>query len=263
MLESKRKAIIFLVLAFLLAVGAGIVYLQKVSAINSELGGMTEVYVANSDIHSRALLQPSDVSVTSIPNRYVSDSHIVDVEELQNKVSLVPLSEGDLITRNILKEFAEIEDQNNRLITVMAGNNVVYDQELDAMDRVDIIVSDKFDDENKTAVFMNDVLVSRVASSGGEFQGVQLEMSLVEAEKFIHRQNYADQIRIIRSHIGQSNEIQVDPADDIEEELNETDEEPLEEEVEEQEESEEDQPDNEGDDENEDSENEDDDEEDE
>ncbi|WP_100406430.1 SAF domain-containing protein [Bacillus solitudinis] len=205
MLESKRRAIIFLVLAFLLAVVAGFVFLQKVSAINSELGGMTEVFVANKEVYSRALISPEDVMVMSIPNRFVTESHIVDYQDLQNKVSIVPLSEGDLITKNMLKDYAQLQNEENRLITVMAGTSVVFDQQLEAMDRVDIIVSENFDGKPNTTLFMRDVLVARVASSGGEFQGVQLEMSVEQAQPFIHRQNYADQMRLLKSNIGREN----------------------------------------------------------
>ncbi|QKS72486.1 flp pilus assembly protein CpaB [Paenalkalicoccus suaedae] len=216
MLDSKRKAMIFLSLAFLLAIGAGFVYLQKVSQMNEELGGMTEVFVAGQDIFSRELIRPEDVSVQAIPNRFVTDSHITNVDDLRQKVALVPLSEGDLLTQNMLKEFDDTQEQNDRLITVMAGNNVVFDQQLDAMDLVDIIVSDTFSGEAATTLFMEDVLVARVATSGGEFQGVQLEMTIEQAQAFIHRQNYADQLRIIRSTAG-SSEAPVSPDEVVDE----------------------------------------------
>ncbi|WP_133058598.1 Flp pilus assembly protein CpaB [Halalkalibacter urbisdiaboli] len=202
MLESKRRAIIFLILAFLLAVVAGFVFLQKVKAINSELGGMTDVFVASKEVYSRALITPDDVTIMSIPNRFVTDSHIVDYQDLQNQVSIVPLSKGDLITKNMLKDYAQLQDEEHRLVTVMAGENVVFDQQLEAMDRVDIIVSENFEGKPNTSLFMKDVLVARVASSGGEFKGVQLEMSIEQAQPFIHRQNYADQIRLLKSNIG-------------------------------------------------------------
>lgn len=203
MLESKRRAIIFLSLSFLLAVVAGFVFLQKVRALNADLGGMTEVYIANADIPSRAVIQPEHVTTMEIPNRYVTDSYIVSALDLEHKVSVVPLSEGDIITKNVLKPVTNVTRENHRLVTMFGSEEISFDEELEALDRVDIIVSHQFDDEEKTETFMTDVLVARVAKEDNKFKGVQLEVSEEDAPKLIHMQNYADRIRILKANVEQ------------------------------------------------------------
>lgn len=206
MIESKRKAIIFFVLAAILAGTAGFLTLTKVKELNSDLGTMVSVYAAKGDIASRSVITPKDVAVEEIPKKFLTDQHITSTDDLQNKVSVIPLSAGDLITKNMLKQASAVMEENNRLITLMASDRVFFDEQLEALDRVDIIVSVHFDNENKTQIFMKDVKVARVANDNKKFAGVQLEVSLEQAPKLIHMQNYADSVRIIKANVGAGKE---------------------------------------------------------
>ncbi|MGK7376625.1 SAF domain-containing protein [Planococcus sp. 1R117A] len=202
MIESKRKAIIFFLLAAILAGTAGFLTLQKVKALNNDLGTMVNVYAASGDIASRSVITPKDITVEEIPKKFVTEEHIVNTDDLENKVSVIPLSAGDLITKNMLKQASAVMEENNRLITLMASERVFFDEQLEALDRVDIIVSLKDKDENKTEIFMKDVKVARVANDNKKFGGVQVEVALDQAPKLIHMQNYADSVRIIKANVG-------------------------------------------------------------
>lgn len=202
MLESKRKAIIFLSLSLLLAVTAGILFLGKVKSLNTDLGGRTKVYVAAADIASRTPIKPGQVRTVELPNRFViKDFHVTDVSKLVNKVSVVPMSEGDLITENVLKPISNVQNENNRLVAIFENEKVHFDEEVGEQDRVDIIVSHTFNDQPKTEVFMKDVLVSRLPE-GKDFTGVAVEVSEEDAPKLIHMQNYAESIRILKANVG-------------------------------------------------------------
>jgi Flp pilus assembly protein CpaB len=204
MLESKRKAIIFITLSVLLAILAGVMFLQKVKALNNQLGDTTPVYVAKTEITSRELIKPSQVKTIEMPNKFITDKHIVDKSKLANMVSIVPLSQDDIITTSMLKEASNVRDQNNRLVTIVPSEKVSFDQELEISDRVDIIVSHKFEDKPKTELFMSDVLVSMVAKKDGKFKGVRLEVSVEDAAKLIHMQNYADSVRVLKANVGKA-----------------------------------------------------------
>ncbi|GGJ89903.1 hypothetical protein GCM10007063_10670 [Lentibacillus kapialis] len=205
MLESKRRAIIFFLLAILLAAVSGFLVLKKVQAINTDLGTFVTIYTADNEISSRKVITPDDVSTDEIPQQYLRDEHITDVEELMNKVSVVPLSPGDVITDNILKEASAVTEANNRLVSVFKSEKVSFDEEMTALDRADIIVSHSFDDEPVTEVFMEDVKVARTASNGdGDFAGVQLEIPYENVSKLIHMQNYADSLRLVKANVAES-----------------------------------------------------------
>lgn len=202
MIESKRKAIIFFLLAAILAGTAGFLTLQKVKDLNNDLGTMVNVYAANSEIASRSVIKPEDITVQEIPQKFITEEHVTNTEELMNKVSVIPLSAGDLITKNMLKQASAVMEENNRLITLMASERVFFDEELEALDRVDIIVSMRAGEESETEIFMRDVKVARVANEGKKFAGVQLEIPLDDAPLLIHKQNYADSVRVIKANVG-------------------------------------------------------------
>lgn len=67
MLESKRRSIIFFILSVLLALTAGFLVMNKVRALNNNLGTMVKVYVASTDITSRTLITLDNVRIEEIP----------------------------------------------------------------------------------------------------------------------------------------------------------------------------------------------------
>ncbi|TFD99382.1 MULTISPECIES: SAF domain-containing protein [Jeotgalibacillus] len=206
MIESKRRALIFFIIAALFAAAAGYFTLQKVRELNSDLGTMVTVYVAGADIAARDVITPDSVAAESIPQKFVTSEHIQNPDELMNKVSVVPLSEGDVISKNMLKEASAVTEENNRLVTLMSSERVFFDEPLEPLDRVDIIVSNRTDEGNQTEIFMKDVKVARVASEEGNFSGVQVEISLDQTPELIHMQNYADSVRIIKANVGLANQ---------------------------------------------------------
>lgn len=202
MLESKRRAVIFFILSLIFALVSGFLVLKKVQALNNNLGTMVNVYVASMEVKSRELMTPNNVKLEEIPKKYLRDYHITSPDELVNQVTVVPLSKGDIVTKNILKQAASVVEENNRLITLMQSDRVFFDEPLEAMDRVDLIVSHRFSGKEETIIFMKDVKVARVAKKKNNFQGVQLEIPLDKAPELIHMQNYADSVRVIKANVG-------------------------------------------------------------
>ncbi|UII56301.1 SAF domain-containing protein [Cytobacillus spongiae] len=220
MLESKRRAAIFLLLAFILALTAGYLVFNKVRDLNAELGGMTKVYVANGDIPVRTLIQENQITTVEIPNKFVNSAHLTeeDKDKLVNKVSVVPLTEGELITRNMLKPYTELRNENNRLIAMYPSEKVQFDQVIETLDRVDIIVSTNTNGEEKTEIFMRDVPVAFAQGEGSEFAGVALEVSMEDAPKLIHMQNYADKVRVLKANVGKGDTVDLSEQEEQQEE---------------------------------------------
>lgn len=203
MLESKRRAIIFITISLLLAGIAGFLALRKVSDLNSELGGMTKVYVAASDIPSRTLIKPEQVTTMEIPNRFVNkDSHVTDIKDFYNKVLVVPLGENDIITKQMIKPVSNIANENNRLVAIPLSEKVNFDQPLESLDRADIVVSHKFGEEPVTEMFMKDIPVAYPLKEGNKFTGIVVEVSAEDAPKIIHMENYADSMRVLKANVG-------------------------------------------------------------
>src|SRR5699024_3137954 len=116
MFESKRRALVFMILSFILAVIGAMLFYSKYQELNDNLGDMTKVYVTGKSLPSRQAIEASDVSSIEIPNKYVTDAHILSLDQLEDQVSIIPLKEGDLITENILRPYTELTSDENRLI---------------------------------------------------------------------------------------------------------------------------------------------------
>ncbi|RLQ91188.1 SAF domain-containing protein [Falsibacillus albus] len=203
MLESKRRAAIFLLLAFILAAAAGYLVLDKVKSLNSELGGMTKIYIAKDDIPPRTPITESQIGVMEIPNRFVvENSYITDKGDLAGKVSVVSLSEGEIITQNMLKPISNLRNENNRLVAIQMSDKIQFDQEIKALDRVDIVVSVDDNGKKTTKYFLRDVPVDWAQGKGKNFAGIAVEVSAEDAPKLIHMENYADKIRILKANVG-------------------------------------------------------------
>ncbi len=202
MLEAKRRAAIFLLLAFILAAVAGYLVLEKVKQLNAELGGMIEIYVANGNIPARELINTTQLTKMEIPQKFLTSSHITSESDIIGQVSVVPLKGGDIITSNMLKNHSNLLSENNRLVALIRTDNIVFDQEVTALDRIDIIVSHEVDGEKKTELFMKDVAVAYAQGTGENFAGIAVEVSTSEATNLIHIQNYAEYIRILKANAG-------------------------------------------------------------
>lgn len=210
MLESKRKAAIFIAIAFILACIAGFLFFRQVQYLNEQLGGTTTVYVAAEDIPSRTLIKSEYLKTMELPNKFVTPSHITDLSILENKVFAVPLSSGDLLTKNLLKPLSNVQNPDNRLVALYSGERVRFDQELSALDRVDLVVSKQENGKPVTKVFMKDVLVSVVMESEGKMVGVGLEVSEGNVPALVHVQNYADSIRVLKANVGTEEQVGVE-----------------------------------------------------
>lgn len=203
MLEAKRRATIFFILAFILAAATGYMVLQKVEDLNSDLGAMTKVYIAKGNIDPRTLIKKNQVTVMEIPNKFViKDSHITSFEDLENRVSVLPLANGDMITKSMIKPASTLQDENNRLVSLSSTEKIRFDQIIESLDRVDIVVSTENNGKRSTSVFMKDVLVRFAVGTEDSMAGISVEVTAEDAPKLIHMQNYADHIRILKANVG-------------------------------------------------------------
>ncbi|MBM4763241.1 SAF domain-containing protein [Bacillus sp. B15-48] len=218
MLESKRRAAIFLLLAFLLALAAGYLVFEKVKQLNSELGGMTKIYIANDSIQARTPIKENQITTEEIPNKFIKPNwHIVDKEDILNKVSIIPINDGEIIPETILKDFSIATDETKRLIAMYPSETVQFDQEVEPLDRVDIVVSTENSGQRKTEIFMRDVLVYFASKEDGNFLGAALEVGIDDAPRLIHMQHYADKIRILKASSGMSDTLTPSPSETVNE----------------------------------------------
>jgi len=225
MVESKKRAFIFLLISFVLALVVGYLVYEKVKELNADLGDMTEIYVAKESIRSRVLIQENQITTMEIPVRFLTDSHITDPTMLlDNQVSIVPLNAGDIITKNMIKPVSNLHDEDNRLVAIYRTSNITFDQVVEPLDRIDIIVSmEDAEGEKITEVFMTDIPVIFTQGSGNDFAGAAVEVTIEEASELIHMQNYAEHIRILKANVGRDSNLLEEMDEEVDEDAEDTD----------------------------------------
>ena len=205
MLELKRKAILFLSLAIVMAILAGLLFSNQVAVLQERMGVMSKTYVAKYDIEPRTPLKLSDFEVKEIPLQYAPESVVLEPKIIQGSVSLLPLKKGDVLAKNMLKPMdGQANSTTSRLVRVMANDKVQFDSVLEPMDRVDIIVSRQVGNQRETILFKRDVLVLTVYQSGdkqnSQLEGIGVEVSIEDAVALTDVLNYSDRIRILKAN---------------------------------------------------------------
>ena len=147
--------------------------MQRVSAVEAQLGNEVTVFVAKTDIQPRQPLKPEQFEAVEVPQKFVQQSTVTNLNKINEFVTIVPLKKGDVLDSNLLKPAKELGTSGNkRLVYVPASDRIVFDQPLNAQDRADIIVSWGGDDGSKrTVIFDTDVLVAAAVRGGRQIFG--------------------------------------------------------------------------------------------
>ncbi|WP_404453923.1 hypothetical protein LG329_04560 [Virgibacillus necropolis] len=198
MIDAKKKAIIFLSIAFILALVTTALVLNELREAKQSLGEMVEVAVAEQDIAAYTDYSSDIIKWVEIPKNEQSSSFVQKEDMIENSVVLVNVKEGNVLTKNIIRSKVDI-DPNHRVVWLNATDNVIIDQKVVEGDLVDIIVSLK--EENnvvKTSRVLESLkVVQREELPENQF-AIKVSLPVEDAATLIHYQNYAKQIRALR-----------------------------------------------------------------
>ncbi|MFC0477339.1 hypothetical protein ACFFHF_19265 [Robertmurraya beringensis] len=198
MIDAKRKAIIFLTLSFLLAVATAGVILMQITEAQKKLGKTVAVAAAAKNIGSYREIKESDITWVELPETSAYESFITDEKELKEAISVVEIEEGDLLTSSLVRKKLDIPE-NERVVWLNATEAVLIDQEVAEGDLVDLVVARNDENDNLvTERFLNNIRVVQVEEVKEGAPRVKIALSIEEAERVIHFQNSAVQLRVLR-----------------------------------------------------------------
>ncbi|WP_262174755.1 hypothetical protein [Saccharococcus sp. Marseille-Q5394] len=198
MIDSKRKAIIFLTISFILAIVTAGVVLVQISQAQDRLGEMIEVAAVKEDVTSYTELNESLIEWVKFPRANVYSSLITDPEELEDVITVVNLESGDILTSNLVRKKLDIP-ANERVVWLDATEIVLIDQKVTEGDLVDVIVSREIEKNVETKRLLSNVKVVQIEKGKIEdTERVKISLPITEAEQLIHYQNFAKQIRVLR-----------------------------------------------------------------
>lgn len=207
MIDAKRKAMIFLSIAFVLAIVASVLVLNEIRQAQTSVTHI-KVAVAKQDIPTYTKISPDMIDWVEIPETGNIYSFILSESDLENEIVIVNVQAGDLLTRNILRSMVDIPP-DHRVILLNATNNVTVDQQVAEGDLVDLIVTHDEEDGSKTERLFENVSVVQ-KTDGDKGRNILISMDISDAVKFIHYQHKAEYIRVLLV-----NQIQNEPnADD-------------------------------------------------
>ncbi|TMN23275.1 hypothetical protein FH966_10420 [Lentibacillus cibarius] len=201
MVDAKRKAFIFLLLAFILAVIAGGLIINQLQAI-AESSGETEtitVATAAKNINSYEKLQSGDIAWTEIPVTEQSGNFIENKSQIDDAMIVVDMEKGNFITSNILRTTHSIPS-DHRIVNLNVTDNVIMDQDVAPGEKVDIIVVYKKDGNMLSERLFSGVSVVQMEKVDNQEAkpAVKVSLTVEKARQLIYYQNVAEQIRVLR-----------------------------------------------------------------
>ncbi|MFS0690201.1 hypothetical protein AB1K89_13290 [Sporosarcina sp. 179-K 8C2 HS] len=198
MIDSKRKAIIFLTISFILAIVTAGVVLVQISQAQDRLGEMIEVAsVGKEDISSYSEINPDNIEWVKFPKTNAYSSFITDAKDLEDVISIVNLESGDILTKNLVRKKLDIP-ANERVVWLNATDIVLIDQQVAEGDLVDVIVSREIEKSVETKRLLSNIKVVQIEKGSENTESIKISLPISEAEQLIHYQNFAKQIRVLR-----------------------------------------------------------------
>ncbi len=114
----QRRGIILLLASALLALAAFAGVLAVINDVESKVGPETTAYELSEDVEPYQEVTADHVREVSIPERYIPDSAVTDLGQIDNRVAVGPLREGSLLQTDMLAERPEL-DPGQQEIAVM------------------------------------------------------------------------------------------------------------------------------------------------
>jgi Flp pilus assembly protein CpaB len=200
MIDAKRKALIFLSLAFILAIVTAGLILNEIKQAQTAMGETVKVASAKKDIGSNKPIKEDQITWIEMPKSSVVSSFVQKETDLDKKIVLVDIKKGDVISKNMLRNNVDIP-ADHRVVMLNPTENVLIDEDVTPGDLVDIIVSTEEKDGLKTQRLLKNVSVVESTTfqtkDNGDAQRIKVSLNVKDAEQLIHYQNKAKQIRVL------------------------------------------------------------------
>ncbi|MBU8881361.1 hypothetical protein BGM26_20795 [Bacillus sp. FJAT-29790] len=205
MIDAKRKAIIFLTSSFLLAIVAAGVILVQINQAQQKLGKTIAVAAAAKDIKSYHEIKETDIEWIQLPQSSAYSSLITSEKDFKDAISVAAVKKGELLTKALVRKKLDIPI-NDRVVWLNATKIVLIDQDVAVGDLVDIIVTEEVSGSLSTKRQFQNTSVVQVDEQNEGPPRIKISLTVENAEKIIHYQNSAVQIRVLRVNQATSGE---------------------------------------------------------
>ncbi|WP_326598759.1 Flp pilus assembly protein CpaB [Streptomyces sp. NBC_01803] len=105
----QRRGLLLLFASVLLALGAFAGVLAVINDVESKVGPETTAYELSEDVDPYEAVTADKLREVSIPERYVPDSAVLDLAEVEDRVAVGRLREGSLLQSDMLAARPELD----------------------------------------------------------------------------------------------------------------------------------------------------------
>ncbi|WNI17468.1 Flp pilus assembly protein CpaB [Actinacidiphila sp. ITFR-21] len=102
--SRQRRGVVLLVVSVLCAVAAFAGVVAVVSNARSQVGSKVTAYELTADVPAYSALSGAKVRRISVPKRWLPDTAVRDLGELQGKIAAVPLKKGTLLQSDMVAD---------------------------------------------------------------------------------------------------------------------------------------------------------------
>jgi pilus assembly protein CpaB len=107
--SRQRRGVILLLISVLCAFAAFAGVISVISDVNSKVGPETTAYELTSDIAPYTRLETSSFKKISMPKRWLSDTAVTDLSQIQGKIAVTTLRKGSLLQSDMLVDQPELK----------------------------------------------------------------------------------------------------------------------------------------------------------
>ncbi|WP_052851497.1 Flp pilus assembly protein CpaB [Streptomyces avicenniae] len=114
----QRRGTLLLIASVLLALGAFAGVVAVVNDVESRVGPERTAYELAEDVEPYERVTADQLREVSMPERYISETTVTDLDQIDGQVAVGPLSEGSLLQTDMLSDRPEL-DPGQQEIAVM------------------------------------------------------------------------------------------------------------------------------------------------
>ncbi|GAA3074743.1 Flp pilus assembly protein CpaB [Streptomyces roseofulvus] len=100
--SRQRRGVILLLLSVLCALGAFAGVLAVISDVNSKVGPETTAYRVKSAVKPYRPLTAGDFEKISMPKRWLPDTAVTDLAQINGRIAVTPLKKGSLLQSDMI-----------------------------------------------------------------------------------------------------------------------------------------------------------------
>ena len=140
--KHKRRSIVFLMVAIVLAVAAGGSAFMVLDQQWRDLGQMVDVVVAKQPIPARTLLTGDMVETKQIPRKFAQDDYVLSLDQVAGvpAVALVDFAPGDILLTQALDRNAGLKP-GMRAVSISVNRKQSVGGAIRPGNRVDVVIS--------------------------------------------------------------------------------------------------------------------------